>query len=667
MDKWQVLSNVSITAGVRYDFDGPLTEKYGDLFNFNPALYSATPSTVSNAGFVVAGNNAAFGTSGVSNSTLNGRQWGIAPRIGVTWAPKWTHNTVVVRTGFGMYYDRGEYFQYLSPPAGQGISGPFGVTEEAPFAAYTSTNGPNLSQPFGTLNTPTTPATFAATLPTVNSIESTCSAYNVYNSIGLSGFNCGAVPVVIGNYNVNNKLPYTEDWTLDFQWQPRNDTSVDISYVGNRGRHAVIPLPFNEPHLCTPGTADPVCTFSGQQYSYGVQVLSTVTNPSPGGAKKTPYAMANEPYSTYSGGNVDLRVPYVGYDPNSTSFTASGISAYDALQAHLEKRLTHGIQAGVSYTWSHTLDEQSDVGLFFTGDNPNTLRSSYADADFDSTNNLTFNFMFQSPILVKGHGNWLKYVANNWSLLGITVLESGQPYSVYDYSGSVGGQYFGTNVELINPVLPLAPGITPNQAKTGQSGAYTNAVPNSTGGVNAVYNPALNANDFQIPLLSPGQNGVPPCDSTTDGGNAGPGGGPLCDVYETGFVSGQRNIFRQAFQKRADIAIQKDVRFKEKYGLRYQFMIFNVSNTPSFDVPTNNITLNPDFSELGGEENGSQVEPSASTSVTTPSGPGSCQGSSPACAYELYTTPGAKSNKLGVVTSTIGSGRIIEMSLHILF
>lgn len=37
---------------------------------------------------------------------------------------------------------------------------------------------------------------------------------------------------MIGNYGVNNVLPYTEDWTLDVQWQPRNDMSIDIGYVG---------------------------------------------------------------------------------------------------------------------------------------------------------------------------------------------------------------------------------------------------------------------------------------------------------------------------------------------------------------------------------------------------------------------------------------------------
>jgi hypothetical protein len=665
MDKWQALPNLSITAGIRYDYDGPFSEKNGDLFNFDPSLYSATDSQVINSGFIVAGNNKLYGTPGVSNSTLKGRQWGIAPRISAAWAPKAFDNKLVVRAGFGMFYDRGENFQYLSPPAGQNISGPFGVTEEAPFAAYTNENGPNLSQPFTKLTAPTTPAGIAAELPTVDSIEKTCTAYNVFNHVSgtFSGFNCGAVPLIIGNYNINNKLPYTEDWILDLQWQPRGDTSVSIGYIGNRGRHLVIPLPFNEPGIATP--SNPI---HGQMYSYGLQVLSTATNPNPGGTKTTPYAIANEPYDTYSGGNVDLRVPYVGYDPNSASFTAAGVSAYDALQAHLEKRLTHGIQAGVSYTWSHTLDEQSDVGLFFTGDNPNNLRSSYASADFDETHNLTFNYLFQLPSPVKSHSNWLGYLANNWSLVGITVLQSGQPYSAYDFSGSVGGQYFGGNVELINPVLPLAPGITPKMAKTGHSGAGTYGTPTSSGGVAPNYVPALNANDFQIPLLNPGQNGVPPCDTTTAGGNGGPGGGPLCDVYETGFVPGQRNIFRQSFQKRADIALEKEMHVKERYGLRYAFQIFNVTNTPSFDIPTNNITLNANFSELNGNGNGHQVQPKASNTVTTPEGAGSsCQGGAAACAYELYTVPGAKSNKLGVVTNTIGSGRIVEMSLHATF
>ncbi|HZZ40129.1 MAG TPA: carboxypeptidase regulatory-like domain-containing protein [Acidobacteriaceae bacterium] len=667
-DKWQVLPNLSITAGVRYDYTGPFSEKNGDLFNFDPSLYSATDSAVTNTGFIVAGNNKQYGTPGVSDSTLKGRQWGIAPRLGVAWAPKAFGGKLVWRAGAGLYYDRGEYFQYLSPPAGSGISGPFGVTQEAPFAAYTSANG-TLSSPFTSFVSPTTPSNLAALMPTVDSIESACTSANVYNGNNLNGYNCndGAPdgPLVIGNYNINNVLPYTENWMLDFQWQPRGDLSIDIGYVGNRGKHEVVPIPFNEP-----GIASPSHSINGQMYSYGLQVLSDNTGPD-----GTPYAMASEPYDTYSGGNVDLRVPYVGYDPNSASFETAAISSYDALQAQLTKRMSHNLQLGMSYTWAHTLDEQSDIGLFFTGDNPNDLRSSYADADFDQTNTLTFNYILNLPNAVRNEHNWLGKLTNNWSLLGITVLTSGEPYSIYDYSGSVGSEYFGGNIELMNPILPIKPGLSPKSVSTGHSGAYTYAMPDGSGGVTAAYAPALKAEDFYIPLVNPGDNGVPPCDTTTSGGNAGPGGGPLCDVYETTFVPGQRNIFRQAFQRRADMTLQKDIHVTERYNLRYQFEVFNVTNTPSFDVPTNNIVLNPNYDEIsyvsGGIQGeygyGHQVQPGP-LPVTTPNGPATCSGASPNCAWELYTPPQtSSSSQLGVVTSAIGSQRLIEMSLHLMF
>ena len=49
----------------------------------------------------------------------------------------------------------------------------------------------------------------------------------------------------------------------------------------------------------------------------------------------------------YEGGNVDLRVPYLGYSAESESYTAAGVSAYNALQTHVEKRMSHGLQVGL--------------------------------------------------------------------------------------------------------------------------------------------------------------------------------------------------------------------------------------------------------------------------------------------------------------------------------
>ena len=53
-------------------------------------------------------------------------------------------------------------------------------------------------------------------------------------------------------YNRANKLPYTINYTLDIQWQPRNDLAIEIGYVGNLGRHEVIPIPFNQSQIASP-------------------------------------------------------------------------------------------------------------------------------------------------------------------------------------------------------------------------------------------------------------------------------------------------------------------------------------------------------------------------------------------------------------------------------
>ena len=74
------------------------------------------------------------------------------------------------------------------------------------------------------------------------------------------------------------------------------------------------------------------------------------------------------------GGNIDERVPYIGYAGESEEYTAAGISAYNALQTHVEKKLSHGLQAGFSYTYSRSLDEQSALGLVYNGSNPLDLR-----------------------------------------------------------------------------------------------------------------------------------------------------------------------------------------------------------------------------------------------------------------------------------------------------
>jgi hypothetical protein len=119
-DKWQAMSNLSITAGVRYDYHGGLTEKYGNMFNFDPSRYNVTGTVatgfdVVDAGFVIAGNNKQDPTPGTTDSTLTGRQWGISPRVGFAYSPKAFGGKIVINGGAGMYYDRVRCDRVCSP------------------------------------------------------------------------------------------------------------------------------------------------------------------------------------------------------------------------------------------------------------------------------------------------------------------------------------------------------------------------------------------------------------------------------------------------------------------------------------------------------------------------------------------------------------------------
>ena len=74
------------------------------------------------------------------------------------------------------------------------------------------------------------------------------------------------------DYAQDNKLPYTINYTLDLQWQPRNNLLLEAGYVGNLGRHQVVPVPLNQAQIATPGKP-----INGQVYSYGVAVQTAST------------------------------------------------------------------------------------------------------------------------------------------------------------------------------------------------------------------------------------------------------------------------------------------------------------------------------------------------------------------------------------------------------
>jgi len=205
------------------------------------------------------------------------------------------------------------------------------------------------------------------------------------------------------------------------------------------------------------------------------------------------------------------------------------------------------------------------------------------------------------------------------------VLQSGQPYSIIDFSGAVGSIYYSTADGITNPIVPLAPGCTATTALTKASGAWFPVT-----GVSA-----LKPQCFTLPVLPAGGLG---------------GAIPTTDPFETGFTTGQRNIFRQSFQKRADASLVKETKISERYSLKYTFDVYNLTNTTSFDIPGNEVSQNAGYNAF----------PAAGTTVL----PGTCNAAGVgSVSPSFYACPSG----LGIVTHTIGSPRQIQMSLRLDF
>ena len=132
-------------------------------------------------------------------------------------------------------------------------------------------------------------------------------------------------------------------------------------------------------------------------------------------------------------------------------------------------------------------------------------------------------------------------------------------------------------------------------------------------------------------------------------------GVPNGDPFETNFTTGQRNIFRQSWQRRADASLAKDLPIHDQFILHYSFDVYNLTNTTSFDIPQNNVNQNQAFNNVP-----TAVGPGDATRRCPPT---TARPIHMAANTGFYNCPAG----LGITKHAIGSPRQIQMSLHLDF
>jgi hypothetical protein len=150
-DDWRLNSRLSLNIGVRWDFQGSVTELYGRLVNLaiGPNFTSVAPvCAVAVSGCTPASQ------AGYPSSLVRPNYHEIQPRIGFAWRP-FQKGSTVVRAGYGIYYNTSVY-QPLATEMAQQSPLSFSVTQ-----ANSLANPYTLANAFLTPAINTTPQTFA--------------------------------------------------------------------------------------------------------------------------------------------------------------------------------------------------------------------------------------------------------------------------------------------------------------------------------------------------------------------------------------------------------------------------------------------------------------------------------------------------------------------------
>jgi Carboxypeptidase regulatory-like domain len=207
--------------------------------------------------------------------------------------------------------------------------------------------------------------------------------------------------------------------------------------------------------------------------------------------------------------------------------TNNGASNYQGLQVQYRRKVLQGFQSLVSYSWSHSLDnDSSDAFLVWAGPGTSAARD-HSSSDFDLRHSLTAALTYELPERSTGMGRWL----GGWAIDSMVRARSGFPISVL-----LNEQYQG--IALANAFRP-----------------------------DRILNQHIWIDDASVPggkRLNPAAFQAAP-DGTQ---------GTLGRNSITGFSMGQ-----------VDVAVRREFRFKESKVIQVRLEAFNVLNQANFADP----------------------------------------------------------------------------------
>ena len=377
-DDWRFRPNLTLNLGLRYEMTTAINDAQGKITNVvdiaGPKLQCGT---LFNSGFNPGNGVPPAGSAcdSVGPYFSNPTRLNFAPRIGFAWDP-FRDGKTSVRAAFGIYdvLPLPGYFLTLQ-------------NQSAPFIIFDSVDKPS-------------------------SGTNTLAGQFYSGGAGLltnppKGARLGALAT--STIEAHPHRSYVLQWNLNVQRQIAPDLSVSLGYVGSHGVHMLIRGDDGNMTI-------PTLTSAGYLFPCGPPInpdgSCTAGNNAAGTSAKINQSLGI------------IRYLYWGSD-----------SFYDAMNLSIDKRLSHGFQFQVAYTWSKSIDDNSSTIAGDTfGNSINSLywfapKSLRGLSDFNVGQSAAINMLWAVPT-PKSWNGFVKSAVGGWQLGGIFKINTGIPTTV---------------------------------------------------------------------------------------------------------------------------------------------------------------------------------------------------------------------------------------------
>ena len=525
-DDWKVRPDLTLNVGLRTELLGAFYDDLCHIGNFDPQLANSGKYPFVYGGCANQLKVAGLGGSGNNTTYHNNYTTGLGPRLGFAWDVLGRHSTTV-RGGYGIYFVREDVgtvdqlsFQAPYLPIAFGGGAPGSLSNF--FLA-----GVNALPQAGVLD-----PNFVPCLGALQNFPG--GDTRQFPNYACAAGSAGLVPsqfLFVLTVPRDFQAPDTQQWNLTIQRALGKNWILEVGYVGTHAVHLRETRTSIQAKLAT--AAHPL-TVTAED---GTPFLITESTTGNGVARA----------------NLEGLNGYGGFQ----IFANDAYSHYHSLQTTLSRRWVAGyFQA--AYTWSKSTDATSsgNTALNTAFNDETDLKFSRGLSDFDRTHRFAVSYRYDLPFY-QGASGAKERLLGGWSLSGITIFQSGAPFSVTD--SVAGTAYLGPGLASATLGAQLASG--------GSIGRGT-----TTGDIHSRLNGYLQLTNFTTaPVADPaGCLADPAFACTTAFGNLG------------------RNIYRGPFQQNWDFSLIKNIKITERQSLRFTTDFFNIWNHVNFAYPSIN-------------------------------------------------------------------------------